>query len=165
MSASLDRAHAPVIVIAVDEGPSGDAALRWAASLSGTWRFRAVTPYQRTYVPSEITMLSPDAGGIVERSAQRDSAAAIERAFGSDADIEHVLAAGPLARVVLDHADDAAMVVVGVAPRAWWRRSPVGRLASRLACPLVAVPVVPAAAAAHPAVPLLRSDDVPAVSS
>ena len=57
---------------------------------------------------------------------------------------EHVVALGPIERVLDEHAADAALVVVGTRRRRrWYQRlmgSAVNRVTGRLDCPVVSIP-------------------------
>jgi nucleotide-binding universal stress UspA family protein len=72
--------------------------------------------------------------------------------FGHN-DLDHVVALGPIERVLDDHSHDAAMIVVGTRATDSWlarlRGSVTNRLTGQVACPVVSVPLEePAVAAA-----------------
>ncbi len=136
------------VVIAVDGQRSSIAALTWARDslIQPDDRVRIVTAYSSPLIASEVPIRTEDLIDARER-AQQAALDAIRLVFGGQqpgSGFEHVVALGPIERVLEEQTADAALVVVGTRRRRrWYQRltgSAVNRVTGRLDCPVVSIP-------------------------
>jgi nucleotide-binding universal stress UspA family protein len=157
------------IVIAVDGRPPSIAALTWARDslIQPDDRIRIVTAYTSPLIASEVPIRTED---LVEAHdhARRAARDAVQLVFGSrhaDAVVDHVVALGPIERVLDTHAAEATLVVVGTRPRRRWRErlrgSTTNRVTGRLNCPVISIPetLLDGRSPAHPASRAPRPSD------
>ena len=136
------------VVIAVDGQRASIAALTWARDslIQPNDRVRIVTAYSSPLIASEVPIRTEDLTDARTRAFQA-ALDAVELVFGTQRPgpgFEHVVALGPIERVLDEHAADAALVVVGTRRRRrWYERlmgSAVNRVTGRLDCPVVSIP-------------------------
>ncbi|NNE74007.1 MAG: universal stress protein, partial [Acidimicrobiales bacterium] len=113
---------------------------------------RVVTAYRAPAVATDSAGAYFRAFEKAEATARRRVADAIDRSGGGLV-VDHVVALGPIDKILLEHSADAAMIVVGVRPNDSWidrlRPSLTSRLVERARVPVVAAP--PRMAPAHAA--------------
>jgi len=135
------------IVVGVDGSESAQAALRFAldeARLRGAsvravaaWHIPAAA-YGGAFDPGLVAGLGPRTQEVLEQALER----AAEHAAGVD--VEPVVREGPPARVLLEEADDAALLVVGSRGLGGFRGLMLGSVGQQCThhapCPVVIVP-------------------------
>lgn len=141
---ALTNVHAP-IVVAVDGSPESQAALEWAVEEAK----RTERPLRIVTAFVEPTPTSDSAGGYYNHMT--DARAAAERRARIVVDdvatgvlYDHVIARGSIVDLVVSHADDAHMIVLGTRPvRRFWERlrpSATNRITGRVSIPVISVP-------------------------
>ena len=135
------------IVVGVDGSPSSRDALRWAiaeARLRGC-PLKAVTAWHVPWAGYEGVPLPDDLPSEMERAAREVVAEAVAR-LGTDAegvDIRAVVVEGDSARVLIDEAREACLLVVGSRGLGGFRELLLGSVSQQCAhhagCPVVIV--------------------------
>ncbi len=142
------------IVVAVDGSPESAAALAWAHDHAAVRRcgLRVVTAFEQPYVGNDAAGAYLARYEAAEQAARAHAAETVSAVLGHDR-VDHVVAVGPIERLLTDHAQDASMIVVGTRATDSWlarlRGSVTDRLTGQMHCPVVSVPLAePALAAA-----------------
>ena len=139
---------APHIVVGIDGSPEADAALSFAhaeATLRGVALHIvcAWEPATASYV-GEAFAATPDAFLEAEQHADDVLQAALEQLPSTDVEVEALAIEGHPARVLIDHAATAELLVLGSRGRGATKRLLLGSVSTHLAhhtpCPLVIVP-------------------------
>lgn len=132
------------IVVGVDGSIESIAALKWAvdhAAIVGA-RVRAVTAFTSPPTRTSSAIAYVEEFEVAEAIAAAHAGQAISRA-GISGPIERVVAAGSAEDVLVRHADDASMIVLGTRDSTRWharlRGSLTNRLSGRAPCPVVSV--------------------------
>ena len=132
------------IVVGVDGSNESVAALKWAvdhAACVGA-RVRAVTAFTAPPSRTGSALGYVEEFEVAEAIAATHAGEAIGRAQISGP-IERVVAAGPPEDVIIRHAGDASMIVLGTRDTTRWharlRGSLTNRLSGRAPCPVVSV--------------------------
>ena len=132
------------IVVGVDGSVESISALKWAvehAAIVGT-RVRAVTAFTSPPARTGSAMGYVEEFEVAEAIAATHAGQAISRA-GISGPIERVVAAGSAEDVIIRHAEDASMIVLGTRDSSRWharlRSSLTNRLSGRAPCPVVSV--------------------------
>ncbi len=132
------------IVVGVDGSAESIAALRWAVDHAAIVdaRVRAVTAFIAPPARTGSALGYVEEFEVAEAIAAAHAGDAISRADISGP-IERVVAAGPADDVIIRHAQDASMIVLGTRDTTRWhtrlRGSLTNRLSGRAPCPVVSV--------------------------
>lgn len=135
----------PDMVVAVDGSASSAAALQWAAHHAGAreWRLRVVTAFTPPHLPAELTTDAVDHIRAAEDHARQRAREVIDAVLGVEAEVDHIVEAGPIEQMLRRAAEHAAMVVIGTRATTGWRAKLRGSLTNRItgsvACPVVSV--------------------------
>jgi nucleotide-binding universal stress UspA family protein len=138
-----------VIVVGIDGGEDSGEILRFAlheASIRGT-RLRAVQAWSSVH---RMSVSGPGVVPVVDRERAREDAAAelarlVDAVVGDRADeVERVAPEGPAGQAILDHANDAELIVVGTHARGTLAEIVLGSVSHHVVrharCPVVVVP-------------------------
>jgi nucleotide-binding universal stress UspA family protein len=137
-----------LIVVGVDGSPGGRSALRFAlreahlrgadVRVVGAWHL-PVAAYAGGYGPGD-----PDLGAELEKVALHNIEQALDEAGAGEIPVETIVREGVPARVLLDEAQDAELLVVGSRGLGGFRGLLLGSVSQQCAhhapCPLVIVP-------------------------
>ena len=133
---------AGTIVVAVDGSLESLAALHWAvdhaASTDST--LKIVTAFPHPLTEAEFPPRYVDVYGV----AARERALVVIESVLGHRDVDHVVAAGTIEHVLMEHAAGASTIVIGTrARRRFWhryRRSLTNRIAGRVDSTVISVP-------------------------
>jgi nucleotide-binding universal stress UspA family protein len=134
------------IVVAVDGSRESANALRWAAGQAIELRkpLRIITCYEQHFVAGEAHGVSWDRFESTKKSVEAEAASVIEDVLGT-AEFEHIVALGPVDRVLVDYSHDAEMIVLGTRSstglRGKLRSSTTNRVTGQVACPVMSIPL------------------------
>jgi len=134
------------IVVAVDGSPESANALKWASTQADATgcKLRIITYYRHYYVAGESAGVSWEQFESTKLSAEARASEVIEDVLGSS-DVDHIIALGPVDRVLIDHGRDASMIVLGTRSsfglRGAVRSSTTNRVTGKVPCPVVSIPL------------------------
>ena len=138
--------QAKPVLVAVDGSPESENALRWAKDRSSQTGvdLRIITCYQHFYTTGVEGAVSWDHFESTKKVSEARAVEVIERVLGTT-DVDHVVALGPVDKVVADHSKEASMVVLGTRSsyglRGRLRASTTDRITGKVTCPVVSVPL------------------------